>query len=192
MTIQLLPGCTGVLALADGTILQGIGVGATGAALGEVVFNTAMTGYQEILTDPSYMSQILAFTFPHVGNVGVNVEDIEQIGGGSDTSAKGAIFRDVPTDPANYRAESDFDGWMGAGVPSYLCTTCGPRAGVARCASAAALSSLSFNLLSTNSVRSWSVFPIHSETSTITPPLSNCNSSPSWSISPSLQCVSPT
>ena len=112
MTQTLLPGVTGVLALADGTIFQGVGCGATGAALGEVVFNTAMTGYQEILTDPSYMSQILAFTFPHVGNVGVNVEDIEQIGGGSDTSAKGAIFRDVPTDPANYRAESDFDGWM--------------------------------------------------------------------------------
>ncbi|MDQ8029614.1 MAG: glutamine-hydrolyzing carbamoyl-phosphate synthase small subunit [Brevundimonas sp.] len=112
MTQTLLPGVTGVLALADGTIFQGIGCGATGTALGEVVFNTAMTGYQEILTDPSYMSQILAFTFPHVGNVGVNVEDIEQIGGGSETSAKGAIFRDVPTDPANYRAESDFDGWM--------------------------------------------------------------------------------
>ncbi|QDH72605.1 glutamine-hydrolyzing carbamoyl-phosphate synthase small subunit [Brevundimonas sp. M20] len=112
MTQTLLPGVTGVLALADGTIFQGVGCGATGTALGEVVFNTAMTGYQEILTDPSYMSQILAFTFPHVGNVGVNVEDIEQIGGGSDTAARGAIFRDVPTDPANYRAESDFDNWM--------------------------------------------------------------------------------
>ncbi|GAA0644277.1 glutamine-hydrolyzing carbamoyl-phosphate synthase small subunit [Brevundimonas lenta] len=112
MTQTLLPGVTGVLALADGTVFQGIGCGATGTALGEVVFNTAMTGYQEILTDPSYMSQILAFTFPHVGNVGVNVEDVEQIGGGSDTSARGAIFRDVPTDPANYRSESDFDGWM--------------------------------------------------------------------------------
>jgi carbamoyl-phosphate synthase small subunit len=112
MTTQLLSGVTGVLALADGTILQGLGCGATGSALGEVVFNTAMTGYQEILTDPSYMSQILAFTFPHVGNTGVNVEDVEQIGGGSDTSARGAIFRDLPTDPANWRSESDFDGWM--------------------------------------------------------------------------------
>ena len=82
MTTKILPGATGVLALADGTILQGVGVGAVGSALGEVVFNTAMTGYQEILTDPSYMSQILAFTFPHVGNVGTNVEDIEQMGGG--------------------------------------------------------------------------------------------------------------
>jgi carbamoyl-phosphate synthase small subunit len=112
MTTTLLPGVTGVLALADGTILQGVGCGATGSALGEVVFNTAMTGYQEILTDPSYMSQILAFTFPHVGNTGTNVEDIEQIGGGSDTSARGAIFRDVPTDPANWRADSSFDDWM--------------------------------------------------------------------------------
>lgn len=112
MNTKLLPGVTGVLALADGTILQGIGCGATGSALGEVVFNTAMTGYQEILTDPSYMSQILAFTFPHVGNTGVNIEDVEQIGGGSDTSARGAIFRDAPTDPANWRSESDFDAWM--------------------------------------------------------------------------------
>jgi carbamoyl-phosphate synthase small subunit len=108
----LIEGCTGVLALADGTILQGIGVGATGTALGEVVFNTAMTGYQEILTDPSYMSQILAFTFPHVGNTGTNVEDIEQMGGGSDTSARGAIFRDLPTDPANWRSDATLDGWM--------------------------------------------------------------------------------
>ena len=112
MTQTLLPGCTGVLALADGTILQGIGVGATGSALGEVVFNTAMTGYQEILTDPSYMSQILAFTFPHVGNTGTNIADVEQMGGGSETSARGAIFRDAPTDPANWRSDSDLDGWM--------------------------------------------------------------------------------
>lgn len=112
MTTQLLPGVTGVLALADGTVLQGLGCGATGSALGEVVFNTAMTGYQEILTDPSYMSQILAFTFPHVGNTGTNLEDLEQIGGGADTSARGAVFRDVPTDPANWRADSSFDDWM--------------------------------------------------------------------------------
>ena len=112
MTTQILSGATGVLALADGTILQGVGVGAVGTALGEVVFNTAMTGYQEILTDPSYMSQILAFTFPHVGNVGVNVEDVEQIGDGSGTSARGAIFRDVPTDPANWRSGGDLDAWM--------------------------------------------------------------------------------
>jgi carbamoyl-phosphate synthase small subunit len=109
---ELLPGVTGVLVLADGTVLQGIGVGATGAAVGEVCFNTAMTGYQEILTDPSYMAQIVAFTFPHVGNVGTNLEDLEQMSGGSETAARGAIFRDVPTAPANWRADSDLQSWM--------------------------------------------------------------------------------
>ena len=112
MSTELLPGVTGVLALADGTILQGIGVGAVGAAVGEVCFNTAMTGYHEILTDPSYMAQIVAFTFPHVGNVGTNVEDVEQISGSSETAARGAIFRDAPTDPANWRSDSDIDGWL--------------------------------------------------------------------------------
>ncbi len=89
----------------DGTVLQGIGLGAVGDAVGEVCFNTAMTGYQEILTDPSYMAQIVAFTFPHIGNVGVNLEDIEQFGPGAATAARGAIFRDVPTQPANWRAQ---------------------------------------------------------------------------------------
>jgi carbamoyl-phosphate synthase small subunit len=109
---RTLPGVTGVLALADGTVLQGLGCGAEGSALGEVVFNTAMTGYQEILTDPSYMSQILAFTFPHVGNVGVNAEDVEQMGESAATSARGAIFRDAPTTPANWRSGQSFDDWM--------------------------------------------------------------------------------
>ncbi len=110
---ELIKGVTGVLVLADGTVFQGIGCGAEGGALGEVVFNTAMTGYQEILTDPSYMQQILAFTFPHVGNVGVNGEDVEQVADtGSRTAAVGALFRDVPTDPANWRANGDFDAWM--------------------------------------------------------------------------------
>jgi len=112
MTARLIEGATGVLVLADGTVFQGRGAGAVGQALGEVVFNTAMTGYQEILTDPSYMSQILAFTFPHVGNVGVNLEDLEQIGGGAETSARGAVFRDLPTAPANWRADDSFDAWM--------------------------------------------------------------------------------
>ena len=109
---DLLPGVTGVLVLADGTVLQGSGCGATGAAVGEVCFNTAMTGYQEILTDPSYMAQVVAFTFPHVGNVGVNSEDLEQVTGDSATAARGAIFRDAPTPPANWRAESDLGAWM--------------------------------------------------------------------------------
>ncbi len=112
MTTDLLPGCTGILVLADGTVFQGLGCGAAGEALGEVCFNTAMTGYQEILTDPSYMEQIVAFTFPHVGNVGVNPEDVEQLGNDPTRAARGAIFRDVPTPPANYRAVSSFDDWM--------------------------------------------------------------------------------
>ncbi|MCC7266095.1 MAG: glutamine-hydrolyzing carbamoyl-phosphate synthase small subunit [Caulobacteraceae bacterium] len=112
MASDLLPGCTGVLVLADGTVLQGTGVGAAGSAVGEVCFNTAMTGYQEILTDPSYMAQIVAFTFPHVGNVGTNVQDIEQLSGSAETAARGAIFRDLPTAPANWRADSDLSGWM--------------------------------------------------------------------------------
>lgn len=112
MTTHILSGATGVLVLADGTVLSGIGVGATGSAVGEVVFNTAMTGYQEILTDPSYMSQILAFTFPHIGNVGVNLEDVEQIGEAPERAARGVIFRDVPTDPANWRATGGLDAWM--------------------------------------------------------------------------------
>lgn len=112
MSTELLPGVTGVLVLADGTVLQGIGVGATGDAVGEVCFNTAMTGYQEILTDPSYMAQIVAFTFPHVGNVGTNIEDIEQMSGSAETAARGAIFRDAPTSPANWRANADLETWM--------------------------------------------------------------------------------
>ena len=112
MAKALMPGATGVLALADGTILQGYGAGAVGQAVGEVCFNTAMSGYQEILTDPSYMAQIVAFTFPHVGNVGVNTQDIEQFGQGASTSARGAIFRDIPTPPANWRADGDLDAWL--------------------------------------------------------------------------------
>ena len=112
MSRDLLPGVTGILALADGTILQGIGVGAVGDAVGEVCFNTAMTGYQEILTDPSYMAQIVAFTFPHIGNTGTTAEDLEQMSGSAETAARGAIFRDVPTPPANWRADSDLQTWM--------------------------------------------------------------------------------
>ncbi len=112
MVKALMPGATGVLALADGTIFQGHGVGAVGRAVGEVCFNTAMSGYQEILTDPSYMAQIVAFTFPHIGNVGVNGEDIEQFGQGAATAARGAIFREAPTPPASWRADGDLDAWL--------------------------------------------------------------------------------
>src|ERR1700759_2767982 len=112
MAKALTPGATGVLALADGTILQGHGVGAVGSAVGEVCFNTAMSGYQEILTDPSYMSQIVTFTFPHIGNVGTNAEDVEQVAGSAETAARGAIFRDDPTAPANGRADDSLDAWL--------------------------------------------------------------------------------
>jgi carbamoyl-phosphate synthase small subunit len=109
---SLIKGATGVLALADGTVFQGVGVGHVGRAVGEVCFNTAMTGYQEILTDPSYMAQIVTFTFPHIGNVGVNLEDTEQFGEGARTTARGAIFRDAPTEPANWRAMGSLGQWM--------------------------------------------------------------------------------
>jgi carbamoyl-phosphate synthase small subunit len=112
MTDTLQPGCTGVLVLADGTVFQGLGTGAVGAAVGEVCFNTAMTGYQEILTDPSYMGQIVTFTFPHIGNVGVNLEDTEQFGDGAITAARGAVFRDAPTAPANWRETGDLRDWL--------------------------------------------------------------------------------
>ena len=103
---------TGALVLADGTIFLGEGLGATGAAEGEVCFNTAMTGYQEILTDPSYAAQIVAFTFPHIGNVGANNEDIEQSSPAAAAAARGAIFRARPTPPSNWRAEDDLDAWL--------------------------------------------------------------------------------
>ncbi|MEM9964429.1 MAG: glutamine-hydrolyzing carbamoyl-phosphate synthase small subunit [Asticcacaulis sp.] len=112
MSVELLKGVTGVLVLADGTVYQGLGAGAVGDTLGEVCFNTAMTGYQEILTDPSYMDQIVTFTFPHVGNVGVNAEDVEQLGSDPKNAAKGAIFRDAPTPPANWRSELSFNEWL--------------------------------------------------------------------------------
>ena len=112
MRPPLPPGVTGLLALADGTVFPGHGCGAVGEALGEVCFNTAMTGYQEILTDPSYMDQIIVFTFPHVGNVGTNDEDVEQIAGGARTAACAAIFRDIPTPPANWRAGEDLNAWL--------------------------------------------------------------------------------
>jgi carbamoyl-phosphate synthase small subunit len=103
---------TGALVLADGTIFLGEGLGAIGAAEGEVCFNTAMTGYQEILTDPSYAAQIVAFTFPHIGNVGTNLEDIETSSPAAAAAARGAIFRARPTPPSNWRADDDLDSWL--------------------------------------------------------------------------------
>ena len=101
-------GATGVLVLADGTVVWGKGFGASGIAVGEVCFNTAMTGYQEVMTDPSYAAQIVTFTFPHIGNVGTNEEDIEsQVDG-----AVGCVVREEVTRHSNFRAESEFVEWM--------------------------------------------------------------------------------
>src|SRR5690348_5871423 len=99
---------TGLLVLADGTVLPGQGIGATGDAVGEVCFNTSMTGYQEIMTDPSYAGQIVCFTFPHIGNVGANAEDIET----TTPAARGLVIRADITEPANWRALQNFDGWL--------------------------------------------------------------------------------
>jgi len=106
------PRPTAVLVLADGTVLEGCGLGATGSAVGEVCFNTAMTGYEEILTDPSYAGQIITFTFPHVGNVGTNEEDIETVNLAATPGARGVILRTAITEPSNYRATRNLDQWL--------------------------------------------------------------------------------
>jgi carbamoyl-phosphate synthase small subunit len=104
-------GATGVLVLADGHVAWGRGFGAVGQAVGEVCFNTAMTGYQEVMTDPSYAGQIVTFTFPHIGNVGTNHEDMESHGV---PGALGCIVREDVTDPANFRSEDTFPHWLEA------------------------------------------------------------------------------
>jgi len=101
-------GATAALVLADGTVFWGRGIGAAGRRVGEVCFNTSMTGYQEILTDPSYAGQIITFTFPHVGNVGANAEDIETV----TPAARGLVLRADITDPANWRATRHLDDWL--------------------------------------------------------------------------------
>jgi len=101
-------GATACLVLADGTVLWGRGIGAVGASVGEVCFNTSMTGYQEILTDPSYAGQIITFTFPHIGNVGANPEDIETV----TPAARGLVLRADMTDPSNWRATRHLDDWL--------------------------------------------------------------------------------
>ncbi len=99
---------TAVLVLADGTVFEGIGFGATTAAVGEVCFNTAMTGYQEILTDPSYAGQIVAFTFPHIGIVGTNAEDMET----TTPVVRAMVVRADAEDPSNYRNMATLDRWL--------------------------------------------------------------------------------
>ncbi|MGC1353995.1 MAG: glutamine-hydrolyzing carbamoyl-phosphate synthase small subunit [Xanthobacteraceae bacterium] len=106
------PKPTALLVLADGTVLEGFGFGATGHAVGEVCFNTAMTGYEEILTDPSYAGQIITFTFPHIGNVGTNEEDIETVNLAATPGARGIILHSAITAPSNYRATRHLDAWL--------------------------------------------------------------------------------
>ncbi len=108
------PKATALIVLADGTVLEGFGVGAEGHAVGEVCFNTAMTGYEEILTDPSYAGQIVTFTFPHIGNVGTNEEDIESLNMAARPGACGIILRTDITQPSNYRATRPFNDWLKA------------------------------------------------------------------------------
>ena len=105
---------TALLALADGTVIEGTGAGATGRVTAELVFNTAMTGYQEILTDPSYKDQIVTFTFPHIGNVGANDEDAEDLTPEARHGAVGAVFREVSTPPSSFRSQSSLDDWLTA------------------------------------------------------------------------------
>ena len=108
------PPATALLVLADGTVLEGFGLGAAGHAVGEVCFNTAMTGYQEILTDPSYAGQIITFTFPHIGNVGANDEDIETVNLAATPGALGVILHSAITNPSNYRSRRHLDHWLKA------------------------------------------------------------------------------
>jgi len=105
---------TARLVLADGTVIEGEGLGAVGSAVGEVCFNTAITGYQEVLSDPSYAAQIVTFTFPHIGNVGTNTEDSETSNLAMRAGVRGCVLRAAVTDPSNYRSVEHFDTWLKA------------------------------------------------------------------------------
>ena len=100
-----------ILALADGTIFRGLGIGAAGSTVGEVVFNTSMTGYQEILTDPSYCRQIVTLTHPHIGNTGINREDQES----AQVHTAGLVIRDLPLHASNFRSEQSLTDYLKAG-----------------------------------------------------------------------------
>jgi carbamoyl-phosphate synthase small subunit len=97
-----------ILALEDGTVFEGISVGAPGLSVGEVVFNTAMTGYQEVLTDPSYARQLVTLTYPHIGNTGCTEQDDEA----GKVWAAGLIVRDVPRRPSNWRSQASLRDWL--------------------------------------------------------------------------------
>jgi carbamoyl-phosphate synthase small subunit len=103
---------TAIIVLADGTVIEGKGCGATGNAVAEICFNTAITGYQEILTDPSYAGQVITFTFPHIGNVGANDEDLETLQADDPKAAVGAVFKADMTNPSNYRSAGHLDQWL--------------------------------------------------------------------------------
>jgi len=115
------PVATALLVLADGTVIEGFGLGAVGTSVGEVCFNTAITGYEEILTDPSYSGQIVTFTFPHIGNVGTNEEDIETVNMAADSGIRGVILQAAITEPANHRSTRHFDAWLKARKIVGLC-----------------------------------------------------------------------
>ena len=109
MPAQLLfPQAQAILALADGTVFQGISIGAAGHAVGEVVFNTAMTGYQEILTDPSYCRQIVTLTYPHIGNYGICAEDAEA----AKVFAAGLVIKDLPLLASNFRSSMTLSQYL--------------------------------------------------------------------------------
>ncbi|MCJ7872184.1 glutamine-hydrolyzing carbamoyl-phosphate synthase small subunit [Phaeobacter sp. J2-8] len=110
MTVRADQTPTACLALADGTVFYGTGFGATGTKVAELCFNTAMTGYQEIMTDPSYAGQVVTFTFPHIGNTGVNPEDDET----GDPVAEGMVVKWMPTDASNWRAAQELGDWLAA------------------------------------------------------------------------------
>ncbi len=103
---------TALLVLADGSVIRGAGLGARGQACGEVCFNTAMTGYQEVLTDPSYAGQIITFTFPHIGNVGTNTDDTETSNLAASSGVRGCVLRARITDPSSYRSMQALDEWL--------------------------------------------------------------------------------
>jgi carbamoyl-phosphate synthase small subunit len=103
---------TGILVLENGQVFYGKGCGALGSAVGEVCFNTAITGYQEILTDPSYTDQVVCFTFPHIGNTGTNDEDEEASSTSAKSAARGAIFKASITKASNWRSKNDLDVWL--------------------------------------------------------------------------------
>jgi carbamoyl-phosphate synthase small subunit len=112
MSVWTPPTKTALLITDSGEIFYGHGIGATGHTVGEVCFNTAMTGYQEILTDPSYASQIVTFTFPHIGNVGTNDDDSEISNNQNPRAANGLIIREAITAPANYRNTAHLNDWL--------------------------------------------------------------------------------